>query len=71
MVVEECGGLLVALAQWRRDRVGEGEVIDEIADMYVILGQLSEMFGVELVRERVRFKLDRLEMRLEKAERTR
>jgi NTP pyrophosphatase (non-canonical NTP hydrolase) len=69
MVVEECGELLVALAQWRRDRVGEGEVIDEIADMYIMLGQLSEMFGTARVRDRVRHKLDRLEMRLEKTER--
>lgn len=38
-----------------------GAIVDEVADVLVVVFQLREMFGREAVDERVRFKLARLQ----------
>lgn len=69
MVVEECSELTNAICKFRRGRVGEDDIITEIADVMIMCEQLSNYFWkrkkVALERER---KLTRLEERLSKYE---
>ncbi len=61
--VEECAELIAALMHYRREKVDAQQVIDELADVTLMLGQLTWMFGNERVEEAVqrkRIKLDDL-----------
>ena len=63
--VEECAELITALKHFRRGKVDQQAVIDEIADVTLMLGQLTWMFGTELVEESVQKKLKKLSRLLE------
>lgn len=55
MVVEECSELTNAICKFRRGRVGNDDIITEIADVIIMCEQLSNYFGkekVELEKER-------------------
>lgn len=41
MATEELAELIVAINHWRRERVGKDAVIEEIADCYIMLLQLT------------------------------
>lgn len=41
MATEELAELIVAINHWRRGRVGNDAVIEEIADCYIMLRQLT------------------------------
>ena len=47
MVVEECSELTNAICKFRRGRVGEDDIITEIADVMIMCEQLSNYFGKE------------------------
>ena len=64
-MVEECAELIIALKHFRRGKVSEQVVIDELADVTLMLGQLSWMFGPEQVNEAVQKKLQKLNTLLE------
>ena len=64
-MVEECAELITALKHFRRGKVDQQAVIDEIADVTLMLGQLTWMFGTELVEESVQKKLEKLSKLLE------
>ena len=69
MVIEECLELALALQKLKRKR-GDVEqkvlnVIDEIADVKIMLRQAEIVFGEEAVNKRVEFKISRLEGRIE------
>lgn len=49
MVVEECSELTNAICKFRRGRVGEDDIITEIADVMIMCEQLSNYFGKEKV----------------------
>ncbi len=60
---EECAELIAALMHYRRDKVNSQQVIDELADVTLMVGQLTWMFGEQQVAEAVtrkRQKLDKL-----------
>jgi NTP pyrophosphatase (non-canonical NTP hydrolase) len=57
MVYEECGELITALNQFHRGRIGLAEVIDEVADVTIMIKQLSYILGYERVNDRVAFKM--------------
>ncbi len=63
--VEECAELITALKHFRRGKVDQQAVIDEIADVTLMLGQLTWMFGTELVEASVQKKLKKLSRLLE------
>lgn len=66
MVVEECSELTNAICKFRRGRVGEDDIITEIADVMIMCEQMATHFGtvkVELEKDR---KLQRLKERLNK-----
>lgn len=60
MVYEECGELIAALNQFYRGRIGLAELIDEVADVTIIIKQLSHLLGHERVNDRVVFKMTAL-----------
>ena len=63
--VEECAELITALKHFRRGKVDQQAVIDEIADVTLMLGQLTWMFGTERVEESMKKKLKKLSRLLE------
>lgn len=71
MVQEECLELALALQQMRRKskdkRVMLERVIDEIADVHIVMEQARILFDPAWIDERIRFKMERLEQRLNPA----
>jgi NTP pyrophosphatase (non-canonical NTP hydrolase) len=59
--VEECAELITALKHFRRGKADAAAVIAELADVTLMLGQLSYMFGPQQVAEAVESKLAKLE----------
>lgn len=63
---EECAELIVAISHWRRNRINcTKDVIEEIADVKIMIRQLELMFGIEDVESVVKFKMERLAKILE------
>lgn len=71
MAIEEYAEAIVALR--KLDRVGGREIsdgaksnaIDEIADVFVMSYQMAEMLGIDAVKDRIEFKIERLRNRLQ------
>jgi hypothetical protein len=59
--VEECAELCAALMHYRRGKIAIEQVVDELADVTLMVGQLSWMFGEDNVREAVERKRAKLE----------
>ncbi|MBU6287625.1 MAG: hypothetical protein KGS10_05630 [Chloroflexi bacterium] len=64
IAIEECAELIVALSHHQRQRITLDEVIDEIADVYVVLMQLMVAFGPNRVERRANEKFERLRQRI-------
>ena len=64
-MTEECAELITALQHFRRGKINQQAVIDEIADVTLMLGQLTWMFGAERVEESVQKKIKKLNNLLE------
>ncbi|MEJ2200374.1 MAG: antitoxin [Desulfuromonadaceae bacterium] len=62
--IEECAELIAALKHFKRNRVSETEIISELADVTLMIGQLSWMFGQEKIDAAVREKLEKLKQLL-------
>ena len=58
--VEECAELIATLKHLRRGRVDEDAVAEELADVYLMIGQLVYMIGEERVAAAVERKIARL-----------
>lgn len=66
MAIEEMSELSNALAKYRRNRVTNEDVCEEIADVAIMIIQLSKIFGPDDVSDFFERKLDRLDKRLTK-----
>ena len=66
MAIEEMSELSNALAKYRRGRVTREDVCEEIADVAIMMIQLSKIFGPDNVSDYLKSKLDRLNKRLAK-----
>ena len=66
MAIEEMAELTNAIAKHRRDRVAREDVCEEIADVIIMLIQMSDIFGPNEVNDYLEQKLDRLERKLAK-----
>lgn len=64
MAVEECAEFVVAVQHHDRDRADADDVLDEVADLRIMVEQLSVVFGEDAVRRRTQQKMDRLRERL-------
>ena len=51
--IEECAELIVILKHYIRGKADAASVIDELADVYLMLGQLIYMFGEQSVQEAI------------------
>lgn len=60
MMVEKCGGLIVAIENYKRKRETEGELVEELADVWIMLVQIALFFGQENVNDEVDRKLVRI-----------
>lgn len=58
--VEECAELIIALKHYRRGKISSQAVVDELADVTLMLGQLTWMFGEDKVADAVNSKLKKL-----------
>lgn len=73
MAIEECSELIKAILKFRRSNAKDSDlrdaVIDEIADVQIMLTQLGIIFNcVEEVNERIDFKIDRQMCRIKERE---
>jgi len=68
MAMQESSELITALTDVYRGRADAADVIDEIADVHVMLDQLALIFGPDAVDERIDKKLDRLDERLQEVD---
>ncbi len=66
--VEECAELIAALMHYRRGKIDQQAVIDELADVSLMVGQLSWMFGADEVEKAVIQKRKKLDMLLHRGE---
>lgn len=66
MCVEECSELLNAIAKYKRGRGNESAVIEELADVSVMVDQLSLYFGKAEFNRIKEAKLQRLYERVNK-----
>jgi NTP pyrophosphatase (non-canonical NTP hydrolase) len=64
MAIEECSELIKAICKFRRSKkVGIEElnnIIDEVADVTIMMRQMSIIVGEDKVEERIKFKIERL-----------
>lgn len=58
--VEECAELIAALKHFRRGKIGRQAVIGELADVSLMIGQLTWMFGSNEVEAAIKKKLAKL-----------
>lgn len=69
MIIEECIELALALQKYKRVRGNKTDqfmaVIDEIADVKIMIRQAEKIFKTFLIDERVDFKMERLKKRIE------
>lgn len=68
MVMEECGELITALNQYNRGRVNDDKVVEELADVLILIAQMSVVFGEKNLELAVERKMLRLVHRLENCE---
>lgn len=66
--VEECAELITALKHFRRRRIGAEHLVEELADVTLMIGQLSWMLGGERVAAAIDRKLAKLQQLLEEEE---
>ncbi len=64
--VEECAELIAALKHYRRGKIDQQAVIDELADVTLMIGQLTWMFGEQNVEKAIREKRQKLDKLLKK-----
>lgn len=65
---EEMGELMSAINKYKRNRVGIKEIIEELADVSIMIDQLAVFYGYDNYKSIRISKLLRLQDRLEKME---
>ena len=63
-MVEECAELIAALKHFQRGKIDQQTVIDELADVTLMVGQLTWMFGQDTVDQAIQDKLIKLDILL-------
>ena len=68
MAIEEMSELIDVLCKHRRGRAGVEEIAEEVADVSIMTEQLTmiinDLSATNTVDEKIKFKLDRLERRI-------
>lgn len=63
-VKEECAELIVAISHFQDGKCTLEELIDEVADVFIISNQAARQIGEESVQDRVDFKVNRVDERI-------
>lgn len=64
MAFGECGEFITLCGRQAQGRATDEEFISEIADVFVMMAQMREIFGREAVDKMIDFKIDRLKRKL-------
>lgn len=67
MCIEECSELTKAICKYKRNKCMDtvDAIIDETADVIIMATQAAMIFGLSRVKDRIKFKVERLNRRLE------
>lgn len=65
--IEECAELIATLQHYARGKVDRDAVVQELADVYLMIGQLAYMFGEDRLDAAVQDKIAKLEALMEEA----
>ena len=68
MAIEEMAELINALMKFDRGRNTVDDIIDEIADVTIMMSQLAIIYGKDRVQLQIDYKTQRLDKRLNKEE---
>ncbi len=66
--IEECAELIASLQHFARGKVDKDVVVNELADVYLMVGQLTYMFGEDKLSESVEKKIAKLNVLLDDSE---
>ena len=61
IMVEECGEMIVAINHYKRQRVSTERLIEEIADIWIVLKQMGVFLDESSIAKVVDYKLRRVE----------
>jgi NTP pyrophosphatase (non-canonical NTP hydrolase) len=64
MLVEECAELIIAIEHYKRGRVDHIKVAEELADVYMMVQQISIIMGLPSVEQWLKEKHTRTKRRL-------
>ncbi|MGK2905844.1 MAG: antitoxin [Desulfuromonadales bacterium] len=63
--IEECAELIATLQHFARGKVDKDAVVNELADVFLMVGQLTYMFGEDQLSAAVEQKIAKLQLLLE------
>jgi NTP pyrophosphatase (non-canonical NTP hydrolase) len=66
--IEECAELIVGLQHDKRERASEDEVLEEVADVFIMMRQLSLELGEQKVAKKIKQKMKKYEAQLKDLE---
>lgn len=66
MAIGECGEFLALFGRKVQGRLTREAMVDEIADVTIMMRQMARIYGEDLVKVRIQYKLRRLEEKLNK-----
>lgn len=66
-MIEECAELIATLQHYARGKVHRDAVVHELADVFLMVGQLAYMFGEDQLSEAVSMKVAKLQGLLEES----
>ena len=61
MMIEECGEMIVALNQYKRQRVSTERLIEEFADIWIVLKQMGVFLDESSIANVIDYKLRSIE----------
>jgi NTP pyrophosphatase (non-canonical NTP hydrolase) len=60
MLQEECGELVAAINQFRRNRISTAELAEEVADVKILIQQMDEVLPIDELQNAYGRKIDKL-----------
>lgn len=67
-MIEECAELITTLQHFSRGKADSDAVVDELADVFLMVGQLAYMFGEDQLTAAVEKKIIKLQLLLDEDE---
>ena len=67
-MIEECAELIATLQHFSRGKANSDDVVNELADVFLMVGQLTYMFGEDQLTAAVEKKIAKLQVLLDEGE---